>query len=178
MYYVYFLSFLVFHLQLQWIDLDSWLMEAFTTDLFRRCSSLKVRIVQTSEFMVTSNLQLHPFRAMVVTTPYCTKFNILYRFIKYHKFLVSLCQPYIQISSTQENIRIFGYPSAVNIVERLFFSDRKRDDWIADDNQRTQWGPLGLPVPTYHHGELDSTKGPLLRPKHFVGFKDKQFLHR
>ena len=62
----------VFHMSLHWMACDSWLTEELVTLLFRRSTSISIRVVQTSEFFYTDNLQLNPFRAqplICVTAP-------------------------------------------------------------------------------------------------------------
>ena len=88
-------------------------------------SGAAIRIVQTSEFFCTPDLQLHPFRA----------------------------QPYVQLRappgySESGDGYGYGYPPIVAVAERLFFYHNE-DEWIEDDDQKTDWAPLGLPTPQY-----------------------------
>ena len=62
----------VFHMSFHWMACDSWLTEDLVSALFRRSTSFSIRVVQTSEFFYTANLQLNPFRAqplIFVTAP-------------------------------------------------------------------------------------------------------------
>lgn len=62
------------------------------------------------------------------------------------------------------------YPAAVMIAERLFFE--ATNEWIVDDDQRTDWVALGLPVPDYYTSKVPSGK------KTRQAFKDRQYMHR
>lgn len=147
----------VFHLLLQWNNCDSWLVDDFTTVLFRRCSTLKLRFVQTSEFMVMSDLFLHSFRSM----PY----------IKVPNPTINALNTKSTFSHKELSVVASQYASSVSVVERLFFLDVKKEEWIIDDDQVTHWESLGVPSPDYQTRDLS-----LSRARQTL--KDRQYMHR
>ena len=146
----------VFHLLLQWNNCDSWLVDELTTVLFRRCSSLKLRFVQTSEFMVMSDLFLHPFRSQ----PY----------IRVHNPTITTLSATSIFPNEELSAVSLQYAPSVFVVERLFFLDVKKEEWILDDDQFTHWESLGLPSPDYQ------TLGSSSRTRQLQ--KDRQYMHR
>ena len=115
-----------FRMEFHWLACDSWLMEDFVNLLFRRCSGpWALRMVQIPEFFGTANLHVHPFRAQpFIAVPAA----------RYH------ADPSLQRQ----------WQSPVRVAEALLFR-APLSEWLADDEQYTDWELLGLPVPNYHH---------------------------
>ena len=129
----------MYHLDVRWIACDSWLMDEFVNILFRKCASLGIRIVQTSEFFCTANLHLHPFRAQ----PYIP----LHMPETMHKVNIrrpssSLSQITATTTATDDDNNV-TYPDIVKLAERFYFQANVAD-WIVDNDQKTDWKALGL----------------------------------
>jgi len=116
--------------------------------------------------MVTSDLLLHPFRAQ----PYIqVKTPVLLSSANYSEnFPTTAAVGEIAVKIRHEKSE---YSSAVSIVERLFFLDVKKDEWILDDDQKTNWLSLGLPSPDY---QLQNPSPSRFRQT----YKDRQYMHR
>ena len=144
----------MYHLDVRWIACDSWLMDEFVNILFRKCASLGIRIVQTSEFFCTANLHLHPFRAQ----PYIP----LHMPETMHKVNIrrpssSLSQITATTTATDDDNNV-TYPDIVKLAERFYFQANVAD-WIVDNDQKTDWKALGL-----------ESQG--------RGVKNRQYMHR
>ncbi|RYH30077.1 hypothetical protein EON65_06335 [archaeon] len=81
-----------FHFEMHWTVCDSWLIDEYINLLFRRCSKWGLRVVQTPEYFTTSNLSIHPFKAL----------------------------PYIQLPESIHRVPN-SHSSALRVVERLVF---------------------------------------------------------
>ena len=127
----------VFLIELHWLVCDSWIMDKLVNLLFRRCSTWQLKLAQIPEFFISANLQLHPFRAQpYLAVPPTTSMPPPVR----HKYLLGNSWAYFSEKPC--------YPTAVELVERLFLKVRGKA-WIEDEARRTNWGELGLPTPDY-----------------------------
>ena len=134
----------VFLIELHWLVCDSWIMDKLVNLLFRRCSAWQLKLAQIPEFFISANLQLHPFRAQpYLAVPPTTSMPSAIR----HRVLVEGNWSYV--------IEKPCYPSAVELVERLFLKVRGKA-WIEDEARRTNWQELGLSTPDYQNNAKES----------------------
>jgi hypothetical protein len=85
-------GFKAFHIELHWKVCDSWLVDDFVSLMYRRCSKWSLRLCQTPEYFATSNLSVHPFKAL----------------------------PYIQLPDYQYKVPI-QHSSPMRLLERCLF---------------------------------------------------------
>jgi len=127
----------VFLIELHWLVCDSWVMDKLVNLLFRRCSTWQLKLAQIPEFFISANLQLHPFRAqpyLAVPATVSMPPSIIHKYLLGNRWTSFTEKP--------------CYPTAVELVERLFLKVRGKA-WIEDEARRTNWGELGLPTPDY-----------------------------
>jgi hypothetical protein len=111
----------VFHFRLEWIVCIGSLLEKLVSALFRRFSSLPLRIIEIPEYYCSSNLRVHPFRVPPVFKNPTPNFP----------------------PDGVARLALKEYPSRSAIVERLLLRDF-HPDWIPDQQQETKWEGLGV----------------------------------
>eukprot|EP00605_Chrysophyceae_sp_TOSAG23-4_P001340 GSChrysophyteH1.ASY1.ANO1.1457.1 assembled CDS len=137
----------VFLIELHWLVCDSWVMDKLVSLLFRRCSSWQLKLAQIPEYFMSANLQLHPYRGQpYLAVPKTTSMPPVIR----HKYKLDQVLGGNEKESYGIILENPAYPSAVDLVERLFLRVRGKA-WIEDEARRTNWSELGLTNPDYRH---------------------------
>jgi hypothetical protein len=116
----------VFHLRLEWIVCIGGLLEKLVGTLFRRFSSLPLRIIEVPEYYCSSNLRVHPFRVPPI----------------FRNSVVAADDFPEPVSRSVLN----EFPSMSAMVERMLLTDLHRD-WISDQQQETKWESCGVMSP-------------------------------
>jgi hypothetical protein len=111
----------VFHFRLEWIVCVGSLLEKLISALFRRFTSVPLRIIEIPEYYRSSNLRVHPFRVPPIFKNSALAFP----------------------TDGVARLVLKEYPSRSAMVEKLLLTDF-HPDWICDQQQETKWEGIGV----------------------------------
>jgi hypothetical protein len=179
-------SYKAFHIDMQWLVCDSWLVDDFVTLLYRRCGRFGLRLIQTPGYFNSDNLNIHPYRPapyifipqpnpIMSNTMTASSYNLLQSANSNPTAggggggsSNNLTASAIPLSSASPPPSYYYYQipfihsSALRLLERLYFIHSP--DWIFDGEEITKWDLVGLTTPNYFDRDRDILYDEILYP--------------